>query len=182
MGFKGTTVIAIKKNGKTVVAADGQVTFGHTVLKSNAIKIRKLLNGKILAGFAGSTSDAITLFEKFEEKIKAKGDGLVDIKRAAVDLAKDWRSDKILHKLEAMMLVADSKNILLISGTGDVVEPEEDVISIGSGGNYAYSAALAYMENKKLSAFEVALRSLKIAARVCIYTNSNIVLEEIENE
>ncbi|AEW68636.1 MULTISPECIES: ATP-dependent protease subunit HslV [Borreliella] len=182
MGFKGTTVIAIKKNGKTVVAADGQVTFGHTVLKSNAIKIRKLLNGKILAGFAGSTSDAITLFEKFEEKIKAKGDGLIDIKRAAVDLAKDWRSDKILHKLEAMMLVADSKNILLISGTGDVVEPEEDVISIGSGGNYAYSAALAYMENKKLSAFEVALRSLKIAARVCIYTNSNIVLEEIENE
>ncbi|WP_031489599.1 ATP-dependent protease subunit HslV [Borreliella garinii] len=182
MGFKGTTVIAIKKNGKTVVAADGQVTFGHTVLKSNAIKIRKLLNGKILAGFAGSTSDAITLFEKFEEKIKEKGDGLIDIKRAAVDLAKDWRSDKILHKLEAMMLVADSKNILLISGTGDVVEPEEDVISIGSGGNYAYSAALAYMENKKLSAFEVALRSLKIAARVCIYTNSNIVLEEIENE
>nr|WP_267506591.1 ATP-dependent protease subunit HslV [Borreliella afzelii] len=182
MGFKGTTVIAIKKNGKTVVAADGQVTFGHTVLKSNAIKIRKLLNGKILAGFAGSTSDAITLFEKFEEKIKAKGDGLVDIKRAAVDLAKDWRSDKILHKLEAMMLVADSKNILLISGTGDVVEPEEDVVSIGSGGNYAYSAALAYMENKKLSAFEVALRSLKIASRVCIYTNSNIVLEEIENE
>ncbi|AAC66652.1 ATP-dependent protease subunit HslV [Borreliella burgdorferi] len=182
MSFKGTTVIAIKKNGKTVVAADGQVTFGHTVLKSNAIKIRKLLNGKILAGFAGSTSDAITLFEKFEEKIKAKGDGLIDIKRAAVDLAKDWRSDKILHKLEAMMLVADSNNILLISGTGDVVEPEEDVISIGSGGNYAYSAALAYMENKKLSAFEVALRSLKIAARVCIYTNSNIVLEEIENE
>ncbi|SCW32239.1 ATP-dependent protease subunit HslV [Borreliella japonica] len=182
MDFKGTTVIAIKKNGKTVVAADGQVTFGHTVLKSNAIKIRKLLNGRILAGFAGSTSDAITLFEKFEEKIKAKGDGLIDIKRAAVDLAKDWRSDKILHKLEAMMLVADSKNILLISGTGDVVEPEEDVISIGSGGNYAYSAALAYMENKKLSAFEVALRSLKIAARVCIYTNSNIVLEEIENE
>ncbi|WNZ73453.1 ATP-dependent protease subunit HslV [Borreliella garinii] len=182
MSFKGTTVIAIKKNGKTVVAADGQVTFGHTVLKSNAIKIRKLLNGKILAGFAGSTSDAITLFEKFEEKIKVKGDGLIDIKRAAVDLAKDWRSDKILHKLEAMMLVADSKNILLISGTGDVVEPEEDVISIGSGGNYAYSAALAYMENKKLSAFEVALRSLKIAARVCIYTNSNIVLEEIENE
>lgn len=182
MGFKGTTVIAIKKNGKTVVAADGQVTFGHTVLKSNAIKIRKLLNGKILAGFAGSTSDAITLFEKFEEKIKAKGDGLINIKRAAVDLAKDWRSDKILHKLEAMMLVADSKNILLISGTGDVVEPEEDVISIGSGGNYAYSAALAYMENKKLSAFEVALKSLKIAARVCIYTNSNIVLEEIENE
>ncbi|WNY65764.1 ATP-dependent protease subunit HslV [Borreliella andersonii] len=182
MGFKGTTVIAIKKNGKTVVAADGQVTFGHTVLKSNAIKIRKLLNGRILAGFAGSTSDAITLFEKFEEKIKAKGDGLIDIKRAAVDLAKDWRSDKILHKLEAMMLVADSNNILLISGTGDVVEPEEDVISIGSGGNYAYSAALAYMENKKLSAFEVALRSLKIAARVCIYTNSNIVLEEIKNE
>ncbi|WKC76026.1 ATP-dependent protease subunit HslV [Borreliella valaisiana] len=182
MDFKGTTVIAIKKNGKTVVAADGQVTFGHTVLKSNAIKIRKLLNGKILAGFAGSTSDAITLFEKFEEKIKAKGDGLIDIKRAAVDLAKDWRSDKILHKLEAMMLVADSNNILLISGTGDVVEPEEDVISIGSGGNYAYSAALAYMENKKLSAFEVARRSLKIAARVCIYTNSNIVLEEIENE
>ncbi|WNY69452.1 ATP-dependent protease subunit HslV [Borreliella andersonii] len=182
MGFKGTTVIAIKKNGKTVVAADGQVTFGHTVLKSNAIKIRKLLNGKILAGFAGSTSDAITLFEKFEEKIKAKGDGLIDIKRAAVDLAKDWRSDKILHKLEAMMLVADSNNILLISGTGDVVEPEEDVISIGSGGNYAYSAALAYMENKKLSAFEVALRSLKIAARVCIYTNSNIVLEEIKDE
>ncbi|MCD2400779.1 ATP-dependent protease subunit HslV [Borreliella bissettiae] len=182
MGFKGTTVIAIKKNGKTVVAADGQVTFGHTVLKSNAVKIRKLLNGKILAGFAGSTSDAITLFEKFEEKIKAKGDGLIDIKRAAVELAKDWRSDKILHKLEAMMLVADSNNILLISGTGDVVEPEENVISIGSGGNYAYSAALAYMENKKLSAFEVALRSLKIAARVCIYTNSNIVLEEIENE
>ncbi|UPA17801.1 ATP-dependent protease subunit HslV [Borrelia puertoricensis] len=179
MSFKGTTVIAIRRGGKTVLAADGQVTIGYTVLKSNAIKIRKLFNGKILAGFAGSTSDAITLFEKFEEKVKVREDGIVDIKRAAVELAKAWRSDKILHKLEAMMLVADSENILLISGTGDVVEPEEDVISIGSGGNYAYSAALAYMENKKLSAADIAFKSLKVAARVCIYTNSNIVLEEI---
>ena len=176
MRIRSTTVLAVKRDGSVAMAADGQVTLGNTVMKGNAKKVRKIYDGKILVGFAGGTADAFTLFEKFEAKIKEyKG----DITRSAVELAKDWRTDRVLRKLEAMLLVADKEKIFLISGTGDVVEPEEGVIGIGSGANYAYSAALAYLDSSTLKAGEIALRSLKIAAKICIYTNDNFVLEEI---
>ncbi|MCL2791602.1 MAG: ATP-dependent protease subunit HslV [Spirochaetaceae bacterium] len=176
MRIKSTTVIAVKKGNSVAMAADGQVTFGNTVMKGNAKKVRKIYDGKIIVGFAGGTADAFTLFEKFEAKVK---EYKADITRAAVELAKDWRTDRILRRLEAMLLVADKDKILLISGTGDVVEPEEGVIGIGSGANYAYSAALAYLDASTLTASEIAVKSLKIAARVCIYTNDNLILEEI---
>lgn len=177
MSFRGTTVIAVNKNGKMAMAGDGQVTLGNTVMKGNARKVRKIYGDKILVGFAGATADAFTLFEKFEAKIKEYGG---DITRSAVELAKEWRTSKMLSKLEAMLLVADEERILLISGTGDVVEPEKGVIAIGSGGMYAYSAALAYLDQENdLSAGEVARRSMQIAADVCIYTNSNFVVEEL---
>ncbi|MCL2481752.1 MAG: ATP-dependent protease subunit HslV [Spirochaetaceae bacterium] len=176
MRVRSTTVLAVKKDGSVAMAADGQVTFGNTVMKGNAKKVRKIYDGKIIVGFAGATADAFTLFEKFEAKVK---EYKADITRAAVELAKDWRTDRMLRRLEAMLLVADKEKILLISGTGDVVEPEEGVIGIGSGANYAYSAALAYLDSSNLTAGEIALRSLKIAAKVCIYTNDNFVLEEI---
>ncbi len=173
--FRGTTIIAVKKKGKTVIAGDGQVTFGNTVMKGNARKVRKINDGKTIVGFAGATADAFTLLERFEKKLKSYN----DLTRAAVELAKEWRMDKMLTKLEAMLICADSENIFLISGNGDVVEPQEDIIAIGSGGNFAYSAALAYMENPKLSAAEIAINSMKIASKVCIYTNENIILEEL---
>jgi len=176
MKVRSTTVLAVKKDGNVAMAADGQVTFGNTVMKGNAKKVRKIYDGRIIVGFAGATADAFTLFEKFEAKVK---EYKADITRAAVELAKDWRTDRMLRRLEAMLLVADKEKILLISGTGDVVEPEEGVIGIGSGANYAYSAALAYLDSSNLTAGEIALRSLKIAAKVCIYTNDNFVLEEI---
>jgi len=176
MRVRSTTVLAVKKDGSVAMAADGQVTFGNTVMKGNAKKVRKIYDGKIIVGFAGATADAFTLFEKFEAKVK---EYKADITRAAVELAKDWRTDRMLRRLEAMLLVADKDKILLISGTGDVVEPEEGVIGIGSGANYAYSAALAYLDSSTLTAGEIALKSLKIAAKVCIYTNENFVLEEI---
>ena len=176
MRVRSTTVLAVKKDGNVAMAADGQVTFGNTVMKGNAKKVRKICDGKIIVGFAGGTADAFTLFEKFEAKVK---EYKADITRAAVELAKDWRTDRILRKLEAMLLVADKDKILLISGTGDVVEPEEGVIGIGSGANYAYAAALAYLDTSNLTAGDIALRSLKIAAKICIYTNDNFVLEEI---
>ena len=176
MKIRSTTVLAVKKGNSVAMAADGQVTFGNTVMKGNAKKVRKIYDGKIIVGFAGGTADAFTLFEKFEGKVKEyKG----DITRSAVELAKDWRTDRILRKLEAMLLVADKDKILLISGTGDVVEPEEGVIGIGSGANYAYSAALAYLDSSNFTAGEIALKSLKIAAKICIYTNDNFLLEEI---
>ncbi len=172
----GTTILGVKLNGKVAVGGDGQVTLGHTVVKATAQKIRTLYDGKVIAGFAGATADAFTLFEKFEGKLKEyKG----NLKRAAVELAKDWRSDRILRKLEAMIIVADKSTLLLISGTGDVLEPDEGIIAIGSGGNYALAAAKAFVENKKLSASQIVENSLKIAADICIYTNNNIMIEEI---
>jgi ATP-dependent HslUV protease subunit HslV len=174
--IRSTTVVAVKRNGCVAMAGDGQVTNGQTVMKGNAKKVRKIYDGKIITGFAGSVADAFTLFDKFESKVKEFNG---DITRAAVELAKLWRIDRSLSKLEALLLVADKSKILLISGDGNVIEPENDVIAIGSGGNYAYSAALAYMDSSDLSAREIAERSLKIAGDICIYTNNNITVEEL---
>ncbi|ORC34284.1 HslU--HslV peptidase proteolytic subunit [Marispirochaeta aestuarii] len=175
--MKATTILAVRKDGKTAMAGDGQVTLGNTVMKGNAKKVRTIYDGKILVGFAGATADAFTLFEHFEGRIKEyKG----DLTRAAVELAKDWRTDRMLRRLEAMLLVADREKILLISGTGDVIEPEEGAIAIGSGGSYAYAAALAYLDSGvDLSALEIARRCLRIAAKICIYTNESIISEEL---
>ncbi|EMB35824.1 MULTISPECIES: ATP-dependent protease subunit HslV [Treponema] len=174
--IRSTTVIAVRKDGKIVMAGDGQVTMGETVMKGNARKVRKIYDGKIITGFAGATADAFTLLEKFEIRVKEFSG---DLTRAAVELAKDWRTDKMLKNLQALLLVADSKTTLLISGNGDVIEPEEDVLAIGSGGNYAYASALALMQNTNLSAREIAEKSLQIAGKICIYTNGKIVMEEI---
>lgn len=174
--IRSTTVIAVRKDGKIVMAGDGQVTMGETVMKGNARKVRKIYDGKIITGFAGATADAFTLLEKFEIRVKEFSG---DLTRAAVELAKDWRTDKMLKNLQALLLVADSKSTLLISGNGDVIEPEEDVLAIGSGGNYAYASALALMQNTNLSAREIAEKSLQIAGKICIYTNGKIVMEEI---
>jgi ATP-dependent HslUV protease subunit HslV len=174
--FHGTTIIAVRRSGGVAMAGDGQVTLGNTVMKANARKVRKIYDGRILVGFAGATADAFTLFERFEGKVKEYGG---DITRAAVELAKDWRTDRILRRLEAMLLVADKKSTFLISGTGDVIEPEEGAIAIGSGGSYAYAAARAFFESSELSAREIAERSLKIAAEICIYTNGEIAVEEL---
>ena len=171
----GTTIIGVKKDGKIAIGGDGQVTLGHTVMKAGAQKIRRLFEGKIVAGFAGATADAFTLFEKFEEKLKTyKG----NLKRAAVELAKDWRSDKILRRLEAMIIVADKKTLLVITGNGDVLEPDDDIIAIGSGGNYALAAARA-LKDSKLSARQVVEKSLNIAADICVYTNKNVTIEDV---
>lgn len=174
--IRSTTVLAVRRNGKVAMAADGQVTMGETVCKGNAHKVRKIYDGKIITGFAGSVADAFTLLDRFETKVKEYNG---DITRSAVELAKAWRTDRSLQKLEAMLLVANAEKIFLISGDGNVIEPENDVIAIGSGGNYAYSAALAYLDVSDLSAREIAERSLKIAGNICIYTNSNIIVEEI---
>ena len=174
--IRSTTVIAVKRNGTVAMAGDGQVTMGNTVMKSNARKVRRMYEGKVLTGFAGSTADAFTLFDKFEDRLKEYGG---DITRAAVELAKMWRTDRSLSKLEALLLVANKDKILLISGSGDVIEPETDILAIGSGGNYAYAAALAYMESSDLSARDIAERSLKIAGNICIYTNNHITVEEL---
>ncbi len=174
--IRSTTVIAVKRNGHVAMAGDGQVTAGNTVMKGNAHKVRRIYDGKILTGFAGSVADAFTLFDLFEAKIKEFNG---DLTRAAVELAKMWRTEKSLQKLEALLLVADKNKILLISGDGNVIEPENDVLAIGSGGNYAYSAALAYLESSSYSAREIAEKSLKIAGDICIYTNNNITVEEL---
>ena len=174
--IRSTTVIAVRRNGKVAMAGDGQVTMGETVMKPNARKVRKIYDGKILTGFAGATADAFTLLEKFEVRVKEYSG---DITRAAVELAKDWRTDKMLRNLQALLLVADKEKTLLISGTGDVIEPAEDVLAIGSGGNYAYSAALAYLEATDLSAMEIAQKSLAIASKICIYTNDRVMVEEL---
>jgi ATP-dependent HslUV protease subunit HslV len=174
--FRSTTVIAVRRDGKVAMAGDGQVTLGETVMKNNARKVRRLLDGKVLCGFAGATADAFTLFDRFEEKLKEYSG---DLARAAVELAQAWRTDRTLRRLEAMLLVADGSKTLLISGTGDVVEPAENALAIGSGGNYAYAAALAYLDGSSFSAAEIAERSLKIAGNICIYTNGNITLEEL---
>jgi len=174
--FRSTTIIAVRKDGKVAVAGDGQVTFGETVMKGNARKVRRLHEGKVLCGFAGATADALTLFDRFEAKLKEYSG---DLKRAAVELAREWRIDRTLRRLEAMLLVADLSSTFLISGTGDVIEPEDDVLAIGSGGNYAYAAALAYLDGSSFSAAEIAEKSLKVAGNICIYTNMHITLEEL---
>ncbi len=174
--FHGTTILCVRRNGKVAIASDGQVTMGNTVLKHNAKKTRKMYNDKILAGFAGATADAFTLFEKFESKLESyRG----NITRAAVELAKDWRTDKILRRLEALLIVADNEHTLILSGTGDVIEPEDGVAAIGSGGPYAQAAARALYETTDLHAAEIVKKAMDIAADICIYTNKNITLEEL---
>lgn len=177
MEFYGTTVLCVKRENSVVIASDGQVTFGNTVLKHNAKKIRRLYNGKVLTGFAGSTADAFTLFERFEGKLETYKGNLL---RAAVELAKDWRTDKILRRLEALLIVADKEHILIISGNGDVIEPEDQIAAIGSGGPFAYSAAKALYDSTMLSAKEIALKAMEIASKICIYTNNTIVMEELD--
>ncbi len=174
-----TTVICVKKGNTVAMAGDGQVTLGNTVFKSHAKKIRRLYNDKVLAGFAGAAADAFSLLDKFEAKLK---DFNGDLLRASVELAKDWRSDKILRKLEAMLLVANTESLFIISGNGDVIAPDENVAAIGSGGPYAYAAGLGLVKNTPLSALEIAQKSMEIAASICIYTNSNIVHDEITGE
>ncbi|MCX7959544.1 MAG: ATP-dependent protease subunit HslV [Deltaproteobacteria bacterium] len=174
MEIKGTTVLCLKTGDKVVMTGDGQVSMGQTVLKHTAKKVRRLYNDSVLAGFAGSTADAMTLFDKFEAKLKEyKG----DIVRSAVELARDWRTDRILRRLEAMLLVANKEKILLISGLGDVIEPDYPVIAIGSGGPYAYAAARALMENSGLDAETIAIKAMDIAADICVYTNKNRITE-----
>lgn len=174
--FMATTILAVKKDGKVAIAGDGQVTMGATVAKSTAKKVRRLYNNTIISGFAGAAADAFSLFDKFENKLDEHQGNL---KRAAVELAKDWRSDKILRKLEAMLIVADKENLFIISGTGDILEPDFGVAAIGSGGNFAYAAAKALYQHTNMSAVEIAKAGLGIAADICIYTNNNIVIEEI---
>ncbi|MDR0630168.1 MAG: ATP-dependent protease subunit HslV [Treponema sp.] len=174
--IRSTTVLVVRKNGKVAMAGDGQITMGETVMKHNARKVRRLMDGKVLCGFAGATADAFTLFDRFETKLKEYSG---DLARAAVELAKDWRTDRSLRRLEALLLVADIHKTLLISGTGDVIEPAEDALAIGSGGNYAYAAALAYLEGSSFSAKEIAEKSLAIAGTICIYTNGHTTLEEL---
>ncbi len=176
MKIRSTTIIAVRRDGKVAMAGDGQVTMGATVMKSNARKVRTIYDGKILTGFAGATADAFTLLEHFEAKVKEYSG---DITRASVELAKDWRTDKMLRRLEALLLVANKEKILLLSGTGDVIEPAEDAIAIGSGGPYAYAAALAFLDSSSLSAAEIAKRSLNIAGGICIYTNDRVMVEEL---
>jgi len=174
--FHATTIVSVRRDGKVVIGGDGQVTLGNTVVKANARKVRRLGAGNVLAGFAGATADAFTLFELFEAKLEKHGNNLT---RAAVELAKDWRTDRRLGRLEAMLAVADKETSLLISGNGDVLEPEHGLIAIGSGGPFAQSAALALLQNSSLGAREVVEKALKIAGDICIYTNQNITIEEL---
>ena len=171
----GTTILAVRRQGRVAVGGDGQVTIGQTVMKANAKKVRRLYGGKVLAGFAGGTADAFTLFERFEGKLEKFG----NLTRAAIELAKDWRTDRSLRRLEALLCVADASITYVISGTGDVIEPEHDLIAIGSGGGFAQAAAQALMEATDLSALEIVERSLNIAADICIYTNRNLTIEEL---
>jgi ATP-dependent HslUV protease subunit HslV len=176
MEFHGTTILALKKNGKTVVAGDGQVTFNNTILKHHAKKVRRIFNDKIVVGFAGATADAITLFDKFEAKLERYNGNLT---RSAVELARDWRTDKYLRRLEAILIAVDESQMFLISGNGDVIEPDEEVIGIGSGSTAAISAAKALVNHTSLDAKTIAQEAMKIASSLCIYTNDAIVIEEI---
>jgi ATP-dependent HslUV protease subunit HslV len=174
--IRSTTVLVVRRDGHVVVGGDGQVTMGNTVVKSSARKIRRLHDGKLIAGFAGSAADGITLFEKFEARLKEYGGNLT---RAAVELAKDWRTDRALRRLEALLLVADREKTLLLSGTGDVIEPDGDAAAVGSGGSYALAAARALLDATTLSAREIAERALTIAGDICIYTNASRTFEEL---
>ncbi len=177
--YEGTTILSVRRNGKVVIGGDGQVTQGHIVMKGNARKVRRLYKDQVLAGFAGGTADAFTLFERFEAKLEMYQGHLT---RAAVELAKDWRTDRMLRRLEALLIVADKKASLVITGNGDVIEPENNLIAIGSGGPYAQSAAQALYDNTKLGAKAIVEKSLTIAGDLCIYTNKNFVIEESESE
>ncbi len=172
-----TTILSVRRDGKVIIGGDGQVSLGNTVMKGNARKVRRLYHDKVLAGFAGGTADAFTLFERFEAKLEAYNGQLV---RAAVELAKDWRSDRALRKLEALLAVADADASLIITGNGDVIQPEQDIIAIGSGGPFAQSAARALFENTDMSARSIVEKSLNIAGDICVYTNHNHVIEELE--
>lgn len=176
MKIRSTTILSVRRDGKVVVAGDGQVSVGNTVMKANARKVRRMHDGKVVAGFAGSAADGIALFERLEAKLKEANGNLT---RAAVELAKEWRSDRVLRRLEALIIVADADKTFLLTGTGDVIEPEGGVVAIGSGGPYALAAARAMVETTQLPAREVAERALKIAGDICIYTNSNITVEEL---
>ena len=175
--YRGTTVLSVRRGNKVVIGADGQVTLGNTVMKGNARKLRRLYHNKVIAGFAGGTADAFTLFEYFESKLEKHSGHLV---RAAVEMAKDWRTDRSLRRLEALLAVANEEASLIISGNGDVIEPEEGLIAIGSGGAFAQSAARALLENTELSAEEITRKALNIAGDICIYTNHNILIEELD--
>lgn len=177
--FRGTTILSVRRGKKVAIGGDGQVTLGSTVMKGNARKVRRLYKDKVIAGFAGGTADAFTLFERFESKLEMHQGHLV---RAAVELAKDWRTDKILRRLEALLAVADSKASLIITGNGDVIEPEEGLMAIGSGGPYAQAAARAMLENTKMSAVDIVRQGLIIAGDICIYTNHNLTIEELDSD
>ena len=176
-GWHGTTIVSVRKGNKVVVAGDGQVSMGQTVMKHGAKKVRRLAGGNVIGGFAGSTADAFTLFERLEARLEQYPDQLM---RAAVELAKDWRTDRYLRKLEAMMIVADKRETLVLTGTGDVLTPDHGVTAIGSGGNYALSAALALHQATDFDAEDIARRAMKIAEEICVYTNGNVTLEAIE--
>ena len=173
----GTTILSVRRNGVVAVGGDGQVSLGNTVMKSNARKVRRLYDGKVLAGFAGGTADAFTLFERFEAKLQQYG----NLTRAAIELAKDWRTDRSLRRLEALLCVADARNSFIVSGNGDVIEPEDDIMAIGSGGAYAQAAARALAQNTELDARVIVEKALGIAADICIYTNRNITIEELRS-
>jgi len=174
--YRGTTILSVRRNGQVVIGGDGQVSLGNTIMKGNAKKVRRLYKDKVLAGFAGGTADAFTLFERFEAKLEAYQGQLT---RAAVELAKDWRTDRSLRRLEALLAVADADTSLIITGNGDVIQPEHDLIAIGSGGSFAQSAALALLDNSELSAKDIVEKSLHIAADTCIYTNQNLTIETL---
>jgi len=174
--YRGTTICSVRRGQQVVMGGDGQVTLGNTVMKANARKVRRLYKDKVIAGFAGATADAFTLFERFETKLEKHSGNLV---RSAVELAKDWRTDRMLRRLEALLAIADKDNSLLISGNGDVIEPENGLIAIGSGGPYAQAAAMAYLDGTELDAETIVRNSLGIAAKICIYTNDNVVIETL---
>jgi len=174
--FRGTTILSVRRGNQVVIGGDGQVSLGQTVMKGNARKVRRLFSDKVIAGFAGGTADAFTLFERFEGKLEKHSGNLV---RSAVEMAKDWRTDRVLRRLEAMLVVADKQSSLLISGNGDVIEPEHNVAAIGSGGPFAQAAARALMENTDLDARTIVERALTIAADICVYTNHHLTLEEL---
>ncbi|MGI9320397.1 MAG: ATP-dependent protease subunit HslV [Thiogranum sp.] len=175
--YRGTTILSVRRNGHVVVGGDGQVSMGNTVMKGNARKVRTLYHGKVLAGFAGGTADAFTLFERFEAKLEKHQGHLV---RSAVELAKDWRTDRMLRRLEALLVVADKESSLIITGNGDVIEPEDCLMAIGSGGPFAQAAARAMLDNTDLDARSIVEKGLEIASSICVYTNRNLTLEELE--
>jgi len=173
--YRGTTILSVRRNGRVAIAGDGQVSMGNTVMKGNARKVRKLADGRVIAGFAGGTADAFTLFELFEAKLERYG----NLTRAAIELAKDWRTDRRLRRLEALLCVADAESSFVVTGNGDVIEPEDDIMAVGSGGLYAQSAAVALVRNTDLDARTIVEKALAIAGDICVFTNHNIVVEEL---